>query len=143
MPRPKLFQKMANAITNRRQEDLPPTYSEATNPNPFSSQSARIDLQTTANAVPQWKWDTFQCRAWLRAFFVIYFGLDPEEAYPLAQTFEGPGLQLYLKTLDEWTKMLVNDQATSIHTILSLMRYKRGALPDRHYIHDDGRLIRS
>ncbi|KAF8861387.1 hypothetical protein BDZ45DRAFT_723992 [Acephala macrosclerotiorum] len=37
MRRSRSFQKMADAITNRRQEDAPLTYFDATNPNPFSN----------------------------------------------------------------------------------------------------------
>jgi hypothetical protein len=107
----------------------------STSPPPYNKASPDAKLESfgypsiKATDVPQWKWNTSQCRAWLMAVLIKYLKFTPSEAYEAAQKFQGYGPNIYITKQYRWKEILGDDNGMGLWFMILRYRNRRGAVP--------------
>lgn len=110
----------------------PPPYSNGAPAAPgkatAKSTPARI-VPIEATDTPQWKWTELQCQEWYAAVFVESLEYSPQKAMELARTIEGWGPSIFMRTKEDWIKLLANGKGIAIYALIVSKSHKRGAVP--------------
>jgi len=105
----------------------------------------RDDVRTTspfynvrADDIPNWRWSTHECRAWIKDVCAIYLGMTDAAGEAVAQHFDGFGPTLYMKHKEWWTRNLGEDCGSAVYIWILLARTEFKSYVPYHYIFDHG-----
>lgn len=120
----KTTEKARRSVSN---ESLPPVYSEPTPDGNRQPSTFRSHSDIDAETVPQWKWSTSQCQAWLYSAYVKYFNFSPEEAERAIYDSEGFGPTMYLNTAKQWAALIGQELSPGLWATIRI--FEKGTVP--------------